>query len=88
MHYKNQSIYWTIYLTIGSFIVILYKQDKGEAMGINCPKCQFENPEDTRFYGSCGTKLPFLEEISVYPHRDSSNNNLWINQTVTKINYR
>ena len=32
---------------------------------MKCPKCHFENPDDTRFCGKCGTQLPSLEEISV-----------------------
>jgi len=32
---------------------------------MKCPKCHFENPEDTRFCGRCGTQLPRPEEISV-----------------------
>jgi TolB-like protein/Tfp pilus assembly protein PilF/predicted Ser/Thr protein kinase len=27
-------------------------------MGINCPECQHENPEDTFFCGKCGTRFP------------------------------
>jgi serine/threonine protein kinase/Flp pilus assembly protein TadD len=29
---------------------------------MKCPKCQFENPSETRFCGNCGTKLPPSEE--------------------------
>lgn len=32
---------------------------------MKCPDCHFENPEDTRFCGNCGTKLPSAEGISV-----------------------
>ena len=32
---------------------------------MKCPKCNFDNPEDTRFCGKCGTQLPLSEEISV-----------------------
>ncbi|MGB2981229.1 MAG: protein kinase, partial [Candidatus Zixiibacteriota bacterium] len=32
---------------------------------MKCPKCDFENPDDTRFCGKCGTQLPSSEEISV-----------------------
>jgi len=34
-------------------------------MGINCPKCNFDNPEDTFYCGKCSTPLKPLEEISV-----------------------
>jgi TolB-like protein/Tfp pilus assembly protein PilF len=30
---------------------------------MKCPKCHFDNPEDTFFCGKCGTKLP-IEEVS------------------------
>jgi serine/threonine protein kinase len=33
-------------------------------MGINCPECQHENPEDTFFCGKCGTRFPSPEGIS------------------------
>jgi tetratricopeptide (TPR) repeat protein/tRNA A-37 threonylcarbamoyl transferase component Bud32 len=33
-------------------------------MGIKCPQCHFENPDDTRFCGNCATPLPSPEEIS------------------------
>lgn len=34
-------------------------------MAIKCPKCQFENPDDTLFCGKCGTQFPSPEEIKV-----------------------
>ena len=33
-------------------------------MGVECPKCQFENPEETAYCGKCGTKFESSEEIS------------------------
>jgi len=33
-------------------------------MGINCPKCHFENPDDTIYCGKCATQLKSSEEIS------------------------
>jgi tetratricopeptide (TPR) repeat protein len=32
---------------------------------VRCPKCQFDNPPDLFFCGSCGTKLPPPEEIQI-----------------------
>ncbi|UCE21534.1 MAG: tetratricopeptide repeat protein [Candidatus Aminicenantes bacterium] len=34
-------------------------------MGIKCPKCQSENPDDTAFCGKCGTKFESSKDISV-----------------------
>jgi serine/threonine-protein kinase len=34
-------------------------------MGIKCPKCQHENPDDTLFCGKCGTQLPSPEKVEV-----------------------
>ncbi len=34
---------------------------------MKCPKCNFENPSDTKFCGECATPLPPSEEISVSP---------------------
>ncbi len=33
-------------------------------MGINCPKCHFENPDDTIYCGKCATQVKSSEEIS------------------------
>ena len=30
---------------------------------MKCPKCHFDNPDDTYFCGKCGTQLPPSEEI-------------------------
>ncbi len=32
-------------------------------MGIKCPKCQFDNPDDSKFCKECGTQVIFSEEI-------------------------
>jgi len=32
---------------------------------MKCPKCHFENPEDTRFCGNCATLLHPPEKIAV-----------------------
>ena len=32
-------------------------------MAIKCPKCQFDNPEDTNYCGKCATPLPSSAEI-------------------------
>jgi serine/threonine protein kinase len=34
-------------------------------MGIQCPKCNYENPDDTLFCGKCGAPLKSAEGISV-----------------------
>ncbi len=34
-------------------------------MAIKCPKCQFENPDDTLFCGKCGTQFPLAEKVEV-----------------------
>ena len=34
-------------------------------MGIQCPKCQSENPDDTAFCGKCGTQFEPSKGISV-----------------------
>ena len=34
---------------------------------MKCPKCHFDNPDDTHFCGKCATPLPPSEEISVSP---------------------
>ncbi len=34
-------------------------------MAIKCPKCQFENPDDTLFCGKCGTQFPSSEDTEV-----------------------
>jgi serine/threonine protein kinase/Tfp pilus assembly protein PilF len=34
-------------------------------MGIECPKCQFDNPDDTLYCGKCTTPLPSKKEIPV-----------------------
>ena len=31
-------------------------------MEIKCPKCHFENPDDTLFCGKCGTQFPSPEK--------------------------
>jgi serine/threonine protein kinase/Tfp pilus assembly protein PilF len=36
-------------------------------MSVKCPKCQFENPDDTRFCGKCGIQFPSPEEVSIPP---------------------
>jgi len=36
-------------------------------MGINCPKCHFDNPDDSKFCKECGTQIISAEEISVSP---------------------
>ena len=34
-------------------------------MGVKCPKCQYENLDDTLYCGKCGTQLPSPEKAEV-----------------------
>lgn len=34
---------------------------------MKCPNCHFKNPEDARFCGKCGSRLPLSEDISAPP---------------------
>ena len=34
-------------------------------MGVKCPKCNTDNPDDTLFCGKCGTNLPSSKDVSV-----------------------
>ena len=34
-------------------------------MTIECPKCNTDNPSDSKYYKECATPLPFSEEIPV-----------------------
>ncbi len=34
-------------------------------MAIKCPKCQFENPDDSLFCGKCGTQFSSPEKVDV-----------------------
>ena len=34
-------------------------------MAIQCPKCQFDNPEETLFCGKCGIKFSSPDDLSV-----------------------
>ncbi len=34
-------------------------------MGVKCPKCQHENPDNLSFCGKCGTQLPSPEKVEV-----------------------
>jgi TolB-like protein/tRNA A-37 threonylcarbamoyl transferase component Bud32 len=34
-------------------------------MGINCPECQYENPENTVFCGKCGSRFPLSDEAAI-----------------------
>ncbi len=36
-------------------------------MRVECPKCHFENPDDTLYCGKCATPLPSPEDISAIP---------------------
>ncbi len=34
-------------------------------MGVECPKCHFDNPSDSKFCKECGTQIILSEEIHV-----------------------
>jgi serine/threonine protein kinase len=34
-------------------------------MGIKCPNCQHENPDDTLYWGKCASPLKLPEDISI-----------------------
>jgi serine/threonine protein kinase len=34
-------------------------------MTVQCPKCQFDNPEETLFCGKCGTRISLSDDLSV-----------------------
>jgi len=34
-------------------------------MGIQCPECQYENPENTQFCGKCGSRFPLSDEAAI-----------------------
>ena len=51
-------------LTLSSLIVILFAPREKGTMGIKCPKCHFENPDDTIYCGKCATQIKSSEEIS------------------------
>jgi len=36
-------------------------------MKVNCPKCHFENPDNTLYCGKCAAPLPSFEDISAIP---------------------
>ncbi len=36
-------------------------------MAVKCPKCHFENPDDSKFCRECGTQVISSEKISVSP---------------------
>ncbi|MGD8540209.1 MAG: protein kinase, partial [Candidatus Aminicenantes bacterium] len=36
---------------------------------MKCPKCQYENPSETRFCGNCGASLPSVAEVPAAPTR-------------------
>jgi hypothetical protein len=43
---------------ISEIDILMLRSSEGSAMGIQCPKCQHENPDDTLYCGKCGTLLP------------------------------
>jgi len=52
-----------INLTLVLLIDILLTNEHKKWWIMKCSKCNFENPSDTRFCGSCGVQLPSSKEI-------------------------
>jgi serine/threonine protein kinase/WD40 repeat protein len=53
-------------LTLYAFLdILLLLSSEGKAMGVKCPKCQHENPDDTLFCGKCGTQFPSPDKAEV-----------------------
>jgi len=51
-------------------------------MGVKCPKCQHDNPDDTLFCGKCGVKLPSNEEIEVTKTMETTKEELTSGSTI------
>ncbi len=39
-------------------------------MGTECPKCHFDNPDDTVYCGKCATPLPYILKTLFILHLD------------------
>ncbi|MDH5467800.1 MAG: hypothetical protein OEY25_10310 [Candidatus Aminicenantes bacterium] len=49
-------------------------------MGIKCPKCHFDNPDDTLYCGKCATLLP-SQEVSVTENLETAKEELTTGST-------
>lgn len=53
-------------------------------MGVKCPKCQFENPNDTLFCGKCATRLLIPEKAEVTETLETPKEELTTGSTFTE----
>jgi len=49
-----------INLTLFPQVIMLCSSRQG-VTSMKCPKCHFDNPEDTKFCGNCATPLPAVQ---------------------------
>jgi serine/threonine protein kinase len=54
---------------------------KGKTLAIHCPKCHFENPENTRFCGKCGTPFQPPGDVAVTETLETSREELTTGST-------
>ena len=50
---------------LSEIVILLLRSSEEKAMGVKCPECQHENPDETLFCGKCGTQFPSLEKAEV-----------------------
>jgi len=50
-------------------------------MGVECPKCHFDNTDDTVYCGKCATPLPSSKEILVTETLETPNEELTTGST-------
>jgi serine/threonine protein kinase/Tfp pilus assembly protein PilF len=50
---------------LSEIVILSLHLSERKAMGVKCPKCQHENPDDTLYCGKCATQLPSPEKVEV-----------------------